>query len=115
MHLPWIYVPWHLQTLGSNRMIYYKIRYKDNIEKYVTGTPTYTSSDSIGRIFQSLGSLRTFLTGVMKRDSRQNSWDTGSRNRLSEWEIVEIEMVIKDIKGVHEVITQKKLIEMLTK
>ncbi|MFY8212421.1 MAG: hypothetical protein ACOVLB_07150 [Candidatus Nanopelagicus sp.] len=39
--------------------------------------------------------------------------DTSSE--ISEWEIVELEMVIKEVKGVHEVITQKKLIELLTK
>ena len=36
-------------------------------------------------------------------------------HRISEWEVVEIEMVVKEVKGVHEVITQKKLIELLTK
>jgi hypothetical protein len=38
-----------------------------------------------------------------------------SDDDISNWEIVELEMVIKEVKGVHEVITQKKLIELLTK
>lgn len=96
-------------------MIYYKIRYKDDPEKYVKGTPAYQSSDKTGRIFQSLGNLRSFLTGVMNSDSYYSRKGETPRNRIAEWEVVELEMVIKEVKGVHEVITQKKLIEMLTK
>lgn len=88
-------------------MSYYKIRSKDNPEMYVTGTPSYNSYAKSGRIFQKIGQLRTFLTLVMNDQRRCH--------RISEWEIVEIEMVVKEVKGVHEVITQKKLIELLTK
>ena len=45
--------------------IFYKIRYKDNPELYIKGTPGYQSVDKSGRTFQSIGALRTFLTGVM--------------------------------------------------
>lgn len=90
-------------------MIYYKLRNKDNPEKFVNGTPSYQSYDTIGRIFQTLGQLRTFITGVINQDSRLGI------NRVSEWEVVELEMVIKEVKGVHEVITQKKLMALLTK
>lgn len=90
--------------------VYYKIRYKDDPEKYIKGTPYYQSYDKTGRIFQTLGQLRTFLTGVMNADGRSDG-----RNRVSEWEIVELEMVIKEVKGVHEVITAKKLKEMIMK
>lgn len=90
--------------------VYYKIRYKDDPEKYIKGTPYYQSYDKTGRIFQSLGQLRTFLTGVMNADGRSDG-----RNRVSEWEIVELEMVVKEVKGVHEVITAKKLKEMIMK
>lgn len=92
-------------------MIYYKLRNKDNPEIFVRGTPRYQSYDKIGRIFQSLGQLRTFITGVMKEDSSYKS----KRSSVSDWEVVELEMVIKEVKGVHEVITQKKLMELLTK
>jgi hypothetical protein len=90
--------------------VYYKIRYKDDPEKYIKGTPYYQSYDKTGRIFQTLGQLRTFLTGVMNADGRSDG-----RNRVSEWEIVELEMVVKEVKGVHEVITAKKLKEMIMK
>lgn len=96
-------------------MIYYKIRYKDDKEKYVKGTPHYQSSDKTGRVFQSLGQLRTFLTGVINSDAGQNQYNNTNINRISEWEVVELEMVIKEVKGVHEVITQKKLVELIMK
>ena len=92
-------------------MIYYKIRKKDDPELFVKGTPFYQSYDKSGRIFQTLGQLRTFVTGVMNSDSRS---DRG-RNRVSEWEVVELEMVIKEVKGVHEIITAKKLKELIMK
>jgi hypothetical protein len=88
-------------------MIYYKIRSKDNPAMFVSGTPTYNHYDNMGRVFQKIGKLRTFLTGVMSNQHQSH--------KISDWEIVEIEMVVKEVKGVHEVITQKKLIELLTK
>lgn len=87
---------------------YYKLRYKDDPEKYVKGTPMYHSYDKTGRIFQSLGNLRSFLTGVMNDDARFKE-----RNCVAEWEVVELEMVIKDTKDVHEVFTAKKIKELL--
>lgn len=93
---------------------YYKIRYKDDPEKYVKGTPAYQSSDKTGRIFQTLGQLRTFLTGVMSTDSSYTKHGV-PKNRVADWEVVELEMVVKDVKGIHEVITAKKLKELLMK
>jgi hypothetical protein len=94
---------------------YYKIRYKDDPEKYIKGTPAYQSYDKTGRIFQSLGQLRTFLTGVMNQDDWDVKHGGNSRNRVANWEVVELEMVVKEVKGVHEVITAKKLKELLLK
>ena len=96
-------------------MIYYKIRYKDDPEKYIKGTPAYQSYDKTGRIFQSLGQLRTFLTSVMNADARYSKRDETHKNRVAEWEVVELEMVVKEVKGVHEVITAKKLKELIMK
>jgi hypothetical protein len=92
-------------------MIYYKIRKKDDPDLFVTGTPYYQSYDKTGRIFQKIGALRTFLTSVMNNDSHSD----GKRNRVAEWEVVELEMIVKDVRGVHEVITAKKLKELLMK
>lgn len=94
---------------------YYKIRKKSNPDLYVKGTPTYLSYDNSGRIFQTLGKLRTFLTVVMNDDERLNRVLKGHKNRVADWEIVELELVITEVKNVHEVITAKKLKEILMK
>ena len=96
-------------------MIYYKIRKKDNPELFLKGTPSYHSFDKSGRIFQTLGQLRTFLTNIMSADDRINRIDKTNRNRVADWEVVELEMVVKDVKHVSEVITAKKLKELLMK
>ena len=99
-------------------MIMYKIRKKDDPDLFVKGTPVYLSYDKTGRIFQSLGQLRSFLTSVMNTDGLNNRYgdkSSGHHNRVADWEVVELEMVVKDIKGVHEVITAKKIKELLMK
>lgn len=94
---------------------FYKIRYKGDPEKYVKGTPAYQSFDKTGRTFQTLGQLRTFLTGVMNEDSHYARQDETPRNRVANWEIVELEVTEKVVRGVHEVITAKKLKELIMK
>lgn len=98
-----------------SKNVMYKLRYKDNPELFVKGTPAYLSYDKSGRIFQTLGQLRTFLTNVMSDDSAENRRFNSNTNRLSLWDVVEIEMVVKEVKGVHEVISPKKLVELLKK
>jgi hypothetical protein len=82
-------------------MICYKIRSKANPELFVAGTPSYNSYEKTGRIFQTLGKLRSFLTVVMNSEHRSS--------KISEWEVVEVEMVVKEVKAIHEVLTAKKL------
>ncbi len=86
-------------------MIYYKIRKKSDPTQFVKGTPVYHSFDGAGRIFQKLGQLRSFLTQVM--NNRYSTVD------MSDWEVVELEMVVKETKNIHEVITAKKLKELI--
>lgn len=93
-------------------MIYYKIRNKET-GLYVKGTPYYLKYDKTGRIFQNLGKLRAFLTGVMNRQY-------GRQVNFSDWEIVELEiveleMVVKEIKSVNDVVDPKKLIQILAR
>ena len=93
---------------------YYKIRSKDDPELYVKGTPGYQSYDKTGRTFQSLGQLRTFITGVMNTDASYTKHGV-PRNRVADWEIVELEVTEKSVRGIHEVITAKKLKELIMK
>jgi hypothetical protein len=87
--------------------VYYKIRNKQT-GLFVKGTPHYLSSDKTGRIFQKMGQLRTFLTGVMNR-----RW--GASFDFNDWEIVELEMVVKDTKQVIYLIDPKKIVEILAR
>lgn len=88
-------------------MIVYKIRNRNKPELFLKGTPTYNSWDKDGRIFQTLGKLRTFLTNVLNNEHR-------ARN-IGTWEVVELELVEKSVKEVHEMIKPQQLIKMLTK
>jgi len=82
----------------------YKIRNKNNTEQFLTGTPTYNSWDKSGRMFQTVGKLRAFLTNSLKLS-----------NNTSEWDIIEYELTELSAKGVHEVIDPKKVWGMLKK
>ena len=86
-------------------MIVYKIRNKNNPELFLTGTPTYTNWDKTGRMFQTIGKLRTFLTNTLKVQKPNKN--------IGDWEIVEIELVEKSVKDVHEMIKPEKLMEIL--
>ena len=89
--------------------VFYKIRKRDDPESYVKGTPYYMTYDKSGRIFQTMGQLRTFLTNVMNADHNGKS----DRNRVADWEIVELEMIERDVKGINDVITAKTLAKLL--
>lgn len=85
-------------------MIVYKIRNKSNPEKFLSGTPSYNSWNKDGRIFHTLGKLRAFLTNVLKVS-----------NNVSNWEVVEIELVEKSVKDIHEMIKPEQIIKLLTR
>lgn len=85
----------------------YKIRSKSNPEMYVDGTPHYPSYNKEGRVFK-IGRLRAFLTAIINGQCDKYI-------SLSDFEIVEIEMVIREVKEVHEVIKPDKLVKMLMK
>jgi hypothetical protein len=92
-------------------MIIYKIRHKET-GKFLKGTPTYHSYDNAyhsydndGRIFQTLGELRSFLTAILKYEH--------TRGRVAVWDIIEYELTENSVKGVHEVIKPEQLIKML--
>ena len=86
--------------------VYYKIIHKEK-GLYVKGTPSYFSYDATGRIFQKMGQLRAFLTGVMN-NSRKNQ-------DMNEWKIVELDMVVKDTKELIDVIDPKKIVQILAR
>lgn len=86
-------------------MIFYKLRKKSDPSQYVKGTPVYLSYDKKGRIFQTLGALRTFLTGCMNSSYRERD--------VTQWEVVELETVERSIKEVIDVVKPEKIVEIL--
>lgn len=88
-------------------MTYYKIRFKSDPDRFVSGTPLYLSDDKKGRIFQSMGALRTFLTGVLNRES--------NRYNLTDWEVIELKMVVDNVKDLHEIVRPEKIVQLLKK
>lgn len=86
---------------------YYKLKSKSNPDMYVKGTPVYHNYDKNGRVFQSMGALRTFITNVMNNTYRNND--------VTDWQVVEYEMQVRDIREVHEIIKPEKLVKLLKK
>lgn len=85
--------------------VFYKLRKKDDPEQYVKGTPVYLSYDKSGRVFQKLGHLRSFLTTCM--NSRVRGRD------VTQWEVVELEMIEREVKDVVDVVKPEKIVELL--
>lgn len=86
-------------------MIYYRIRNKENPELYLSGTPTYHNWDKVGRVFITIGKLRSFLTNVLSNEYR--------RRDIGKWEIVEMKMIDVDTKELHQIIKPEKLMKLL--
>ena len=87
-------------------MIYYKIRKKSNPELFRKADGTWNKS---GKVYDTLGKLRATITNKI------NSYYESVRGEIGDWEIVEFEVVEKDIKQVHEIIKPERLIQMLGK
>lgn len=91
-------------------MSFYKIRHKKT-QRYSKGG-VYVPADGLGSLWverggktwDTLGKLRAHIT------SHMNSYNTTD---MSDWEVIEYQEVITDIKPIHEVIDPKKLIIML--
>lgn len=84
---------------------YYKIRKKSEPDLYLKGTPAYHSYDKSGRVFQSLGAVRTFITNVMNNEYR--------RSQLDDWQVVSYVMQLRDIKDIVDIVKPEKIVELL--
>lgn len=85
-------------------MVVYRIKQK-NSDLYVKGTPLYTSYDSTGRLFATVGRVRAFITQSLKMPNRRIS--------VADWEIVAYRLEVDNIQQVHEIIKPEKLVQML--
>lgn len=89
--------------------IFYRIRSKTT-GLYITGTPVYGNWTKTGRKFTSIGRVRAYITLSMKSPT---PW--AGKTHISDWIIEESQLVKIGDKEVSEIITPKKLLEILSK
>jgi hypothetical protein len=95
-------------------MIYYKIQHK--ITKrwskggaYVNAEGNgYCWSEKGGKVWDTLGKLRAHLTTHLPKYTGDYGTD------MSNWQVVELEIVEKDRKDVHEVMDPKKILKLVS-
>lgn len=87
-------------------LTYYKIRSKKNPDLFRKADGSWNSS---GKVYDTLGKLRTTITLNM------NSYSDHAREKVKDWEIVEYEVQVKSVKHLADVIDPKKLFELLKK
>ena len=85
---------------------YYKIRKKSNPELFRKADGTWNSA---GKVYDTLGKLRSVIT--MKMNSNYDS----IRDQVQDWEFVEYEVTVKEVKQLFDVVDKKKVWEMLKK
>ena len=92
---------------------YYVIRNRDT-GRYIKGTPAYHSWSVDPRLFPSIGRLRSFVSGVLRSNkNRQEHWPQLCDD-LSTWVVDEMVLTVNDTKELHEIVTGKKLMELLS-
>ena len=62
-----------------------------------------------GKVYDTLGKLRATITNNM------NSYSDYTRDKVKDWEIVEYEVRVKEVKQLIDVIDPKKVWELLKK
>ena len=87
-------------------LVYYKIRKKSDPTQFRKADGTWNQS---GKVYDTLGILRAIITQNM------NSSNDYYRGKLQDWEIVEFEVQVKEVKQLIDVIDPKKVWDLLKK
>ena len=87
-------------------MLYYKIRNKNDPTLFRLSDGRWNKS---GKVYDTLGKLRATITNKL------NSHWGDVRKQVQDWEIVEFEVIEKEVKQVHEVIKPERLMDLLSK
>ena len=85
-------------------LTYYKIRKKSDPELFRKADGTWNRS---GKVYDTLGKLRSTITLHM------NSYYDSQREKLQDWEIVEFEVTVKEVKQLIDIVDPKKVWELL--
>ena len=87
-------------------MIYYKIRKKSDPTQFRKADGNWNTS---GKVYDTLGKLRATITNKM------NSHSAYTRAEIQDWEIIEFEVHIKEVRQLIDVVDKKKIWELLKK
>ena len=87
-----------------SNLTYYKIRSKKNPEMFRKADGTWNTS---GKVYDTLGKLRSIITMHL------NSSSDHLRSKLHDWEIVEYEVRVKEVKQLHHIVKPEKVFELL--
>ena len=87
-------------------MISYKIRKKPDPELSRLSDGRWNKS---GKVYDTLGKLRATIT------SKMNSHSAYTRAEIQDWEIIEFEVHIKEVRQLIDVVDKKKIWELLKK
>lgn len=89
-----------------SNLTYYKIRKKGNPELFRKADGTWNKS---GKVYDTLGKLRSLITNKM------NSHYDSIRDQIHDWEFVEYEVTVKEVKDLFAIVDKKKVWELLQK
>ena len=87
-------------------LTYYKIRSKKNPELFRKADGSWNQSS---KVYDTLGKLRAVITQHM------NSTSEYYRGKIQDWEVVEFEVRVKEVKRLIDIIDKKKIFELLKK
>ena len=87
-------------------LTYYKIRSKKEPELYRLADGRWNKS---GKVYDTLGKLRSVIT------SHMNSTSDYYRRQIQDWEIVEFEVQVKEVRQLIDIVDPKKIWDLLKK
>ena len=85
-------------------LLYYKIRRKSDPTQFRKSDGTWNTS---GKVYDTLGKLRAVITQHM------NSYSDHERQKIQDWEIVEFEVRVREVKQLVDVVDPKKVWNLL--
>ena len=85
-------------------LTYYKIRRKSDPTLFRKADGTWNKS---GKVYDTLGKLRAVITNHM------NSYYDYQREKIQDWEIVEYEVRVKEVKQLIDVVKPEKVWDLL--
>jgi len=85
-------------------VLYYKIRRKSDPTQFRKSDGSWNTS---GKVYDTLGKLRAVITQHM------NSYSDRERQKIQDWEIVEFEVQVREVKQLVDVVDPKKVWNLL--